>query len=214
MEEILGKTDQCYRFPVSPEGSDRRVRTRGILSLGLASAGLMVALAWWWPGLSGQGKRSDVTVIATGEISKAREAVSRRIREAGLSVTWEDSVSSWCEASSLLDSVSTPVVVVAPDDLRPCTDAGAMVDAGSISAHEVRRWVVVAFDESSTVEELEVRGARRVATERLIGGTDEEVPCVWWDDCPKSGAVVTRTRSGLTEAGRQRLARLIVASLP
>lgn len=211
MQEILGKTVRCYRFPVSPEGSERNVRTRGFLSLVLVSACLL--LAWWWPGLTGRGDRSEVTVIGTGEISKARDVVSRRIREAGLSVTWEDSVTTWCEALDLLDELSTPVVVLAPGDLRPCADAGGPVDAASMSSRVARRLVVVALDPSPTVDDIEHRGARRVATERLIGAVDEQMSCLWWDDCPSSGTVVTRTEVGLTDAGRQRLARLIAARL-
>lgn len=214
MEEILGKTVRCYRLSVSLEGSDRSAGTRRILSLALVSACLVIVLAWWWPGLTGRGERSEVTIIGTGEISKAREVVSRRIREAGLSVTWVESVTTWCEASSLLEETSSPTVVLAPDDLLPCTVAGETVDAVSISSRQVRRLVVMALDPSSWAENLESRGARRVVTERLIGGVDEELPCVWWDECPSSGTVMTRTDDGLTEAGQQRLARSIAARLP
>ncbi|MGA0879125.1 MAG: hypothetical protein ACO3SP_08415 [Ilumatobacteraceae bacterium] len=187
------------------------MRSRGVAPLLLASVCLVAVLAWWWPGLTGQGARSEVTIIGTGEIAEAREVVSRRIREAGLSVRWEDSVTTWCEASELLEARETGVVVMAPDDLRPCTAKGEPFDVGSIASRHLRRLVLVGLDPTSIVEDLEGAGARRVVTERLIGAVDESMPCLWWDDCPTSATVVTRTDGGLTDAGRQRLARLITA---
>lgn len=214
MKEILGKTVQCYRFSVSPEGSVRSAGSRRILSLALVSIGLVIVLAWWWPGLTGHGERSEITIIGTGELFKAREEVSRRIRETGRSVSWTESVETWCEVSTLLDVAASQTVVLAPDDLRPCTDAGEMVGAEALSVHEARRLVVVAIEPSATVEVLVDEGASRVVTERLIGRVDEPRPCVWWEECPMSGTVVTRTETGLTDEGRQRLARLIAARLP
>lgn len=180
----------------------------------LVAMSLAVVLAWWWPGLTGRGARSEVTVIGTGEISDAREVLSRRIREVGLSVQWVESVTTWCDVSALLDEGDTGVLVLAPDELESCTAGGKIVDAANISSRQARRLVLVALEPSSTVASLEERGGRRVVVERLIGDVDEPMPCVWWDECPSSGTVVTRTKIGLTDAGRQRLARMIAALVP
>jgi hypothetical protein len=54
----------------------------------------------------------------------------------------------------------------------------------------------------------------------LIGdptAVGERVDCLWWDDCVfeglNPGYVVLRDEDGLTEAGQQRVARLIVATV-
>lgn len=176
----------------------------------------VVLVAWWWPGLSGEGSEPEVAVIGTGEIAKAREEVSRRLREAGLSVSWVASVQSWCDFTDAYADLDDETVIMAPEDLRPCGDESDRF-VRSLSGVSARRLVVVSLDQEPTDDiefaSLVDAGARRVPSERLIGAFDERMPCLWWDDCPPEGSIVTRTENGLTPAGRQRLARLLVTQI-
>jgi hypothetical protein len=51
----------------------------------------------------------------------------------------------------------------------------------------------------------------------LLAGVDERVDCLWWDDCVSDengiGFVIVRDAEGLTVAGQQRVARMIVAKV-
>jgi hypothetical protein len=51
----------------------------------------------------------------------------------------------------------------------------------------------------------------------LLAGVDERVDCLWWDDCVPDengiGYVIVRDSDGLTLAGQQRVARMIVAKV-
>jgi hypothetical protein len=52
---------------------------------------------------------------------------------------------------------------------------------------------------------------------RYVGGllTEAALPCQWWDACAINGTVEVRNADGsLTEAGSDRVARMIVAELP
>lgn len=152
-------------------------------------------------------------MVGTGELVESREDLSRRLREAGLAVEWVSGVETWCDAADAVRQRSAGTsVVLAPDDLEPCSVPFERILTETFVGVADRTWIV-AFSESAAVESLIEKGAERVPVERLIGVLDEPVPCVWWEDCPVSGSVVTRDVEGLTAAGRQRLARLITAQV-
>lgn len=170
------------------------------------------AILWWWPGLTGGGHR--VTVIGSGEIGEARQDLSRRLREAGLSVDWVTGVGTWCDLAEAVDRrPSGSTVVLSPDDFEPCAEPVERILADTFDRRLADRTVIVTFTGSPETDALVDRGARQVPIDRLIGGPDEPVPCVWWEDCPASGHVITRDAGGLTPEGLQRLARLITAQV-
>ena len=178
----------------------------------VGAAILVVAILWWWPGITGNGQR--VTVIGSGEIDGARQDLSRRLREAGLSVEWVTGVETWCEVAAAVDRrAADTTVVLAPGDFGPCADPVEGILNDTFDRELAERTVVVAVSDSREAEALVDRGARLVPVERLIGDPDERVPCVWWEDCPVSGGVITRDGGGLTAEGLQRLARLITAQV-
>jgi len=185
----------------------------GVRRLPLVGAAVLLGvILWWWPGITGNGQR--VTVIGSGEIDEARQDLSRRLREAGLSVDWVTGVSTWCEVAVAVDRLATgTTLVLAPADFSPCEDPGEEILADLFDPKSAERTVVVTFTMSREADILLGRGARRVPLDRLIGDPDERVPCVWWEDCPVSGDVVTRDGDGLTVEGLQRLARLITAQV-
>jgi hypothetical protein len=51
----------------------------------------------------------------------------------------------------------------------------------------------------------------------MLAEVDEHVDCLWWDDCLPDengvGYVIVRDANGLTLAGQQRVARIIVANV-
>jgi hypothetical protein len=178
----------------------------------VGAAVLVGAILWWWPGISGNGQR--VTVIGSGEIDAARQDLSRRLREAGLSVDWVTGIETWCELAVALDerAIGT-TVVLAPADFAPCADPVEEILDDSFGPESAERTVVVALSDSAQADALVDRGAKLVPLDRLIGDPGERVPCVWWEDCPASGDVVTREGDDLTAEGLQRLARLITAQV-
>lgn len=179
----------------------------------LVGAALLVgAILWWWPALTGNGQQ--VTVIGSGEIDEARQDLSRRLREAGLSVDWVTGIETWCEVAVAVDRrAAGSTVVLAPADFAPCADPVEGILDDTFDPGSLERMVVVAVTDSPEADALVDRGARLVPVGRLIGDPGERVPCVWWEDCPVSGGVITRDGDGLTVEGLQRLARLITAQV-
>lgn len=224
--EILGKTSQCYRFPVarivaflraalgrdqSAPGSWSRLKVLSFLAI--LGAGLVL---WWWPGLTGQGGESEITIVSTPEMESTRQDISRRVREEGFSVQWLGAVNTWCDVRDSVGLWGSTMVVLLVDGLDDCEIPTIDIIAGLDRDNRLSEIVIVSIDDASSpafVERLSDGGARLVATQRLIGGIDEELPCVWWEDCDLSGRTVTRTATGLTPDGRDRLARLITAAV-
>lgn len=175
----------------------------------------VVVLAWWWwPGLTGHGQ--EITVVGTSDIESARQDISRRLREEGFSVRWSSTINSWCDLADEFNELQEVKVVLSPSGLSSCRTVPADI-MDSLSSNGISRWVVIDLEMSKSagdmVDWFENHGARAVSTERLLGAIDEALPCVWWEDCDSSGQTVTRTESGLTADGRDRLARLITAAV-
>jgi hypothetical protein len=67
------------------------------------------------------------------------------------------------------------------------------------------------------VTALEKLDVRIVDPSSMLADVDEHVDCLWWDDCLPDengiGYVIVRDSDGLTLAGQQRVARMIVANV-
>jgi hypothetical protein len=107
-----------------------------------------------------------------------------------------------------------------------CDDPAAVAAdiRASIGELGVRALVVVGLEEGDridpVVEILIDSGLVEVDPSSLIGMPEEvdvRADCLWWDDCifegTNPGYVITRDDDGLTVAGQQRVARLIVATV-
>lgn len=197
-------------------GEENATRSPIVRALTLVAV-LFFIVWWWWPGLDGQGTESEISVLATSSLGSAESEIGRRLREEGFSITWINSPATWCDLRDVMGRGETPKFVVAPADLAECAQSSRTVIEELDAADRLDQVVLVDLEESprsrALMQLLVDAGAQRVATERLLGGIDDEVPCVWWEDCDASGRTVTRTATGLTAHGRDRLARLITAAL-
>jgi hypothetical protein len=189
-------------------------------------------LYWWWPGIVGAGdpaSEPSVLVIGNGDLKEAQTVVSRRLVEEGLTVAWVDAPESWCELVAVLDQTEiqpTLGIVVSLDapisfescDVSPELAAQKVKDSleGLSVTHSV---VVTGLTQSAdpVVNALVELGQVVVDPSNLLAGVDERVDCLWWDDCVSDengiGFVIVRDAEGLTVAGQQRVARMIVAKV-
>jgi hypothetical protein len=183
-------------------------------------------LWWWWPGLMGQGNDHEITVVGTGEIETSRLEISRRLREEGFSLQWVTSIDTWCDFQDEIPNLISTKIVFSPSELQECSRSVQDILDDFESKGYLARFVLLdlgdwsAYSTDSDIgeqikigEQMLNGGARRVATERLIGIPDQDWPCVWWEDCDSSGRTVARTNQGLTPDGQDRLARLITAAV-
>jgi hypothetical protein len=204
-------------------------RLRVVVSLFIAVVGV---LYWWWPGIVGAGdpaSEPSVLVIGNGDLEEAQTVVSRRLVEEGLTVAWVDAPESWCELVAVLDQTEiqpTLGIVVSLDapisfescDVSPELAAQKVKDSleGLSVTHSV---VVTGLTQSAdpVVNALVELGQVVVDPSNLLAGVDERVDCLWWDDCVSDengiGFVIVRDAEGLTVAGQQRVARMIVAKV-
>lgn len=222
---------------VDDDPSGRRGRSRRSLrpSLLLTVAfALAATLFWWWPGLTGRGEDFEsspaVLVVGGGQLERSEEKVLRRLREEGYSAAWSSVPTSWCVMSELLRSSdirpTRAVVLHVPPTSDSCGEPVA-VATGILDAVEeldVRPVIVVGLAEGDrddpVTRSLVDSGVTVVDPVTLIGEPDEvgrRVDCSWWDDCIFEGMgpgyVVVRDEDGLTAAGQQRVARMIVAAV-
>jgi hypothetical protein len=199
-------------------------------------AALLIALVgglyWWWPGIVGSGEPTSepsVLVVGNGDLKEAQTVVSRRLVEEGLTVAWVDAPASWCDVSAVLEQTEiqpTLGIVISLDvpisfescDITPelaAKDIKESLESLSI-AHSV---VVTGLTEQAdpVVSALVELGQVVVDPSPLLAGVDERVDCLWWDDCVPDengiGYVIVRDTEGLTVAGQQRVARMIVAKV-
>jgi hypothetical protein len=199
-------------------------------------AALLIALVgvlyWWWPGIVGSGEPTaepSVLVVGNGDLKEAQTVVSRRLVEEGLTVAWIDAPASWCDVSAVLDQTEiqpTLGIVIsldAPISFESCDvspELAAQKVKESLEGLSVTHSVVVTGLTQSAdpvVNALVELGQVVVDPEPLLAGVDERVDCLWWDDCVPDengvGYVIVRVAEGLTVAGQQRLARMIVAKV-
>jgi len=204
-------------------------RLRVVISLFIAVAAL---LYWWWPGIVGSGEPTaepSVLVVGNGDLKEAQTVVSRRLVEEGLTVAWIDAPASWCDVSAVLDQTEiqpTLGIVIsldAPISFESCDvspELAAQKVKESLEGLSVTHSVVVTGLTQSAdpvVNALVELGQVVVDPEPLLAGVDERVDCLWWDDCVPDengiGYVIVRDAEGLTVAGQQRVARMIVAKV-
>jgi len=199
-------------------------------------AALLIALVgvlyWWWPGIVGSGEPTaepSVLVVGNGDLKEAQTVVSRRLVEEGLTVAWIDAPASWCDVSAVLDQTEiqpTLGIVIsldAPISFESCDvspELAAQKVKESLEGLSVTHSVVVTGLTQSAdpvVNALVELGQVVVDPEPLLAGVDERVDCLWWDDCVPDengiGYVIVRDSDGLTLAGQQRVARMIVAKV-
>jgi hypothetical protein len=199
-------------------------------------AALLIALVgvlyWWWPGIVGSGEPTaepSVLVVGNGDLKEAQTVVSRRLVEEGLTVAWIDAPASWCDVSAVLDQTEiqpTLGIVIsldAPISFESCDvspELAAQKVKESLEGLSVTHSVVVTGLTQSAdpvVNALVELGQVVVDPAPLLAGVDERVDCLWWDDCVPDengiGYVIVRDAEGLTVAGQQRLARMIVAKV-
>lgn len=200
------------------------MRVRLVASVGVVVA---VGLWWWWPGLS---DRSTLVLIVGGSrLEAASQPVDRRLREDGFTTEWVGEGPTWCDVPDLAAHRDARAVIVAPDPDPSCvldddlanrvvasTDSPIVVvplpgDLGN-DANESSDANDEASIERTWIDGLAERGAEIVDGTRLLGERGRPVDCLWWDDCP-DGNVVAWDDAGLTEAGQQRVARMIVAAV-
>jgi hypothetical protein len=199
-------------------------------------AALLIALVgvlyWWWPGIVGSGEPTaepSVLVVGNGDLKEAQTVVSRRLVEEGLTVAWIDAPASWCDVSAVLDQTEiqpTLGIVVSLDapisfescDVSPELAAQKVKDSleGLSVTHSVVVTGLVEQVDPVVIALIEL-GQVVVDPSDLLAGVDERVDCLWWDDCVPDengiGYVIVRDSDGLTLAGQQRVARMIVAKV-
>lgn len=195
---------------------------------------IALTLYWWWPGIVGRGTEYDespaIVVVGGGQLERSSEKVLRRLREEGYSSTWGGSPGGWCELSDVLATSTTipsrALVMYAPPGANDCASAAELAGdiLAEVEAMNVRAVLVVGLEEGDrddpVVRAMVDRGLTVVDPVSLIGEpttVGARVDCLWWDDCVIEGAnpgyVIVRDEDGLTAAGQQRLARLIVATV-
>jgi len=213
----------------SPFLASARPRWRLVVALFVALAAVMY---WWWPGIVGAGDPASVPsvlVVGNGDLKDARTVVSRRLIEEGLTVAWVDAPESWCDVPGVLESADVQpklgivISLNSPDSFESCDVASDVAAQNVIDALQrfdsdysvVVTGLSVAVD--PIVVALEKLDVRVVDPSSLLAGVDEHVNCLWWDDCLPDengiGYVIVRDANGLTIAGQQRVARIIVAKV-
>lgn len=225
--------EELTNRPESGVEARRRWSSRRTGTL-VVAVSVVVSLYWWWPGITGRGESFDaapaVMVVGGGQLARSEEKVLRRLREEGYSALWGGRPTDWCEAREMVSSAeispTRAVVLHAPVASSDCADpedlAGDIV--GAVDAFGARAVLVIGLEvadrDDPVARALIDRGVAVVDPEALIGdptAVDERVDCLWWDDCVfeglNPGYVVLRDADGLTAAGQQRVARLIVATV-
>ncbi|MSV57240.1 MAG: hypothetical protein F2909_01390 [Actinobacteria bacterium] len=213
----------------SPFLASARPRWRLAVSLFVALAAVMY---WWWPGIEGSGDPIHlpaVLVIGNGDLKEAQTVVSRRLVEEGLTVAWVDAPESWCDVPSELASVdaqpSLGIVISlnSPISFKSCDvspDVAAQNVVEALQRFEADHSAIatgLSGEADPVVAVLQKLGVRVVDPSSMLADVDEHVDCLWWDDCLPDengvGYVIVRDANGLTLAGQQRVARMIVAGI-
>lgn len=197
---------------------------------------LLIALAavvyWWWPGIVGSSDLAHapaVLVVGNGDLKEAQIVVSRRLIEEGLTVAWVDAPESWCDVPGDLASVNAQpslgivISLNSPISFKSCDespDVAAQKVVDALRRFDANHVVVVtglSVAADPVVAALQKLDVRVVDPSSLLADVDEHVNCLWWDDCLPDengvGYVIVRDANGLTLAGQQRVARMIVANV-
>jgi hypothetical protein len=196
--------------------SRRSVRVAATVVVGLA-----FVLWWWWPSLARDPDRTDVVVVGVEQVTEADEPIQRRIREQGMSVEMIP-VEPCADVSALadtLDALDPSVVVLSPSEATSCAGQWpGLLDAVRSSTDDAT--VIVLGQTGSlvpaTLAAIDPLGVVVADPTRLLGdATVVRAGCQWWDDCEPDGQVALRDEDGmLTPAGAQRVARVLVGTIP
>jgi hypothetical protein len=167
--------------------------------------------------------------MGNGDLKEAQTVVSRRLIEEGYTVAWVDAPTSWCDiADAFADTAIQPsqaiVVYVDPTSATascsvPPDEVALRIGEAAKELTQARLVVVTGLSEEPdvVVEAMGESGVRIIDPSDLLGGVDERMDCLWWDDCIPDGKgfgyVIVRESDGLTLAGQQRVARMIVANV-
>lgn len=190
-------------------------RTRSTVLVSVALLGIVCA--WWWPGIVGRGDSIDIAISSPPSLASSQDVIERRLREEGFTTKWLVRQTDSCVIPTITGQYSTAVVLL--PDSNACTDEEFVEmwrdfreDAESLRLIAVRSWRDAAGSSEplARIDDLEVD---LLDPRPLIGLAGQVQPCLWWDDCPPSGSIDTRIEGSLTDAGQQRLARLIVAEV-
>jgi hypothetical protein len=202
--------------PDEPWWCRRTVRVSAICVVGLS-----FVLWWWWPSLTRDPDRIDVAVVGVGQVTEADEAIQRRIREQGMSVAMVpdepcDAVDAVADELARLDP---SVVVLSPSSSAAC--AGRWDDLlGAVRSTLGDATVIVLGQtgvlDAATRAELDPLDVVIADPTRLLGDASVlRSGCQWWDDCEPDGQISLRDDTGaLTPAGAQRVARVLVGTIP
>jgi hypothetical protein len=198
-----------------PEPSARTRRRPGPISgtVGVLAVGVLV-LAWWaWPTWSGADDRLDVLVVGDELLTASQRSIELRVREEGMTVDWSEAADDWCDdPRALAEDVSrrgprNVVVSFARGADDPTCITGALDALGDRDVVVV--WQPGAPRAPEPLEDTDVLDPTRLLGEPSVS----ELGCQWWETC-ETGSVQVRDDAGrLTEAGSERLARMIAASL-
>jgi hypothetical protein len=187
-------------------------------AVGAAAVIGILMVAWWWPGLTGQDRQTDVVIVSSSTFVESREFIDRRLREEGFTTAWSPSKGDAC-SFEVPDSNSFEVLVFELNNSVAC-DADLLEDSlkDLRSAWSSQPLIAVmdwdAPDPSdSLVRTLHILDVTLVDPRPLIGSVGDVQNCFWWDDCPPDGRITTILNGRLTEAGMQRLARSIVTGV-
>jgi hypothetical protein len=216
----------AFRRPLTVSAQSR------IKMIGVLLVVLLLLAFWWWPGLVGAGDPTTqpaVLVMGNGELQDAQTVVTRRLIEEGYTVAWLQAPSTWCDVvNELLNTDVRPTLglVIALEDPESSSECTLSTDEAVSQVEEAKKVfagahiaLVDGLSESfdPVVAKLKDMGVRVVDPTPMLAGVDERVDCMWWDDCIPDGNgfgyVIVRDGDGLTLAGQQRVARMIVANI-
>lgn len=178
----------------------------------------ILLVAWWWPGLTGQDQQTDVLIVSTPTFTESRNVIDRRLREEGLTTDWSPSMVALCTFDSSED-LTFEVLVFELAASRDCDADMLEAAVNDLRSMWRSRPMVAVLDwagatpADSLVRTLRTSNVTLVDPRSLIGSDGEVQNCLWWDDCPEDGRIMTVVDGGLTEAGMQRLARSIVTGV-
>lgn len=184
--------------------------------LAIAGVGLAAAATWYLlPVVSGD--HGDVAVYGGGTIESSFDELSYQLRDRGRDVTWIAAGSTWCELAELaLTADRVDVIVLAPEAVGACggDPVASTLDALHGDVHIVTVPLGSATDATTNATSVAASGGITVVDPTALLGADGTgtMPCEWWDNC--AGTIAVRDDSGdLTDAGRERVARMVSAAI-
>ena len=182
--------------------------------------GLVAGVLWWqWPTVAGYDKRTDVVMLTDSFLTSTERPVTYRIHEDGRSVHWDAGATSWCGAAEAVRRVEAELnpaaIVLSFADATGC-DSSALTSA--VQAARGHSVLIVTQPGRSGIETTASHaGATLIDPTRFIGDqlAATSMPCQWWESCSADGTIAVRNADGsLTQAGGDRVARIIVSELP